>query len=543
MKKNTKVLYIEDDAESRSLMADIISYRGYQYYEAERGIEGIILAKKVKPDIIIIDLRLPDMDGYEVTTLLKSVRDLKNIPIIALTAETKKNVKELTLVAGCDGFIYKPINVNEFLFNIEEYLSGRRDRLSEEQQQKFLQKYNVELVQKLSRKIIQLETTNEDLSAVNKELKLSKDELGRYNDRLFYLNNLANYLRKRPNPDDVLRILPAKTLEGFKIKRCIIFKIDMQSSKLKPLFYAGIELKGIKSKKFSFEPQLLKLIQQKGGMIWIRNNTDVVDHGLEKLSEGLNTSSFILSKLNDLSSRTDSTKILKSITDLGHQRDLHEKYIIFIDKGTKEVQIKTYEVRILKSFIQTIGTIYENMLLYHHLLEVYKIREQQAVTDELTKVYNYRYLMRELEREINRAQRFKMPFSIIMIDIDHFKNYNDLNGHQMGDKLLSKFASLLKENTRKTDTISRYGGDEFLIVLPGVKKRRGTQIAKKIQKLVEQKIFSNQKNQPLGNLTISSGLASFPEDGENIQTLLSNVDTMLYNAKDKGRNQLVVFGE
>ncbi|NOG44143.1 MAG: diguanylate cyclase [Calditrichaeota bacterium] len=524
-------------------MADIIRYRGYQYFEAERGIEGIRLAKKVIPDLIIIDLRLPDMEGYEVTTLLKSIDELKDKPIIALTAESKKNVKELTLAAGCDGFIHKPINVNEFLFKIEEYLSGRRDRLAENQQQQFLQKYNVELVQKLSKKIIQLETINEDLYNVNKELSKSKDELGRYNDRLFYLNNLANFLRKRQNPEEVLKILPQKTIEGFKVKRCIIFKVEVASNQLIPIYYAGIELKRFKYKKFQLNTRLFETIRQKGGLVWIRNTADIMEYELEKFSKSLKTSSFILSKLNDLGARADSTQVLKSVTDLDQQKELPDKYILFIDKGTDGSPVETYEVRILKSFIQTVGTIYENMLLYHHLLETYKIREQQAVTDELTKVYNYRYLMRELEREVNRAQRFKMPFSIIMIDIDHFKNYNDINGHQMGDALLKKFSKLLKENTRKTDTIARYGGEEFLIVLPGVKKNRGIEIADKLQSKVEQKVFPNQKKQPLGNLTISSGLVSFPEDGETTKALLKNVDKALYKAKNKGRNRLIVFGK
>jgi diguanylate cyclase (GGDEF)-like protein len=541
MKKNPKVLYIEDDAETRSLMADIIRYRGYQFFEAERGIEGIRLAKKVVPDLILIDLRLPDMEGYEVTTLLKSIDELKDKPIVALTAESKKNVKELTLAAGCDGFINKPINVNEFLFKIEEYLSGRRDRLSMQDQQQFLQKYNVELVQKLSKKIIQLETINEDLSIVNKELSQSKDELARHNDRLFYLNNLANYLRKRKTPEEVLKILPIKTIEGFKVKRCILFRVDLSKSQLVPIHYSGIELKRFKYKKFSISPDLMLTLKQKSGLIWVRNNTDVFDLQLEKFSKSLKTSSFILSKLNDLGARSDSTQVLKSVTELENEQNLPQKYILFIDKGTEGAPMETYEVRILKSFIQTVGTIYENMLLYHHLLETYKIREQQAVTDELTNVYNYRYLMRELEREINRAQRFKMPFSIIMIDIDHFKNYNDINGHQMGDEVLKKFSALLKENTRKTDTVARYGGEEFLIVLPGVKLNRATEIATKIQALVEQEHFPNQEEQPMGTLTISSGVASFPQHGEDMKSLLLAVDQALYLAKHQGRNQVVVF--
>jgi diguanylate cyclase (GGDEF)-like protein len=542
MKTHPKILYIEDDLETRSLMADIIRYRGYKYYEAESGLEGIRLAKKITPDLIIIDLRLPDMEGYEVTTLLKSIDELENTPIIALTAETKKNVKELTLAAGCDGFINKPINVNEFLFKIEEYLSGRRDRLKDSQQKQFLQKYTVELVKKLSNKIIQLETKNEKISEINKALSASKDELGRYNDRLFYLNNLANYLRKRQSPEEVLRILPVKTLEGFKVKRCIIFKI-VSSNQLIPFYFAGIDLKRFNYKKFMVSPMIMSTIKQKGGLIWIRNTSDIINFELEKFAKSLKTSSFILSKLNDLGARSDSTQVLKAITELDQQRDLSEKYILFIDKGVDGDRIETYEVRILKSFIQTVGTIYENMLLYHHLLETYKIKEQQAVTDELTKVYNYRYLMRELGREINRAQRFKMPFSIIMVDIDHFKNYNDINGHQMGDELLKQFSALLMKNTRKTDTVARYGGEEFLIVLPGIKKNRANQIAEKIQHLVEQEKFPNQEKQPLGNLTISSGLASYPEDGESIRTLLASVDSVLFKAKGKGRNRFMVFGQ
>lgn len=216
MKKNIKILYIEDDSDTRSLMADIMSYRGYQFFEADRGLTGIRMARKIQPDLIIIDLMLPDMEGYEVTTLLKSIDELRNVPIIALTAETRKNVKELTLAAGCDGFIPKPINVNEFLYKVEEYLSGRRDELSGSDKQVFLQKYTVQLVEKLSRKIMQLETTNEELEKANEDLFGSKDDLSSYNDRLFYLNNLANYLRKRENPEDVLQILPNALWKALK---------------------------------------------------------------------------------------------------------------------------------------------------------------------------------------------------------------------------------------------------------------------------------------------------------------------------------------
>ena len=122
-----KILYIEDDPQARVLMADIFRYKGYIYIEASRGLEGIQLASEHLPDLILVDLQLPDIQGYEVTTHLKSLEKLQETPIIALTAETQKDVKELVLTAGCDGYISKPINITEFLFKIEEYLAGRKD--------------------------------------------------------------------------------------------------------------------------------------------------------------------------------------------------------------------------------------------------------------------------------------------------------------------------------------------------------------------------------------------------------------------------------
>ena len=134
---------------------------------------------------------------------------------------------------------------------------------------------------------------------------------------------------------------------------------------------------------------------------------------MEKFSSKIASSSFILSKLNDLGTRSDSTQILKAVTEADQQKDLPDRFILFVDKSAKEEPIATYEIRILKSFIQTVGTIYENMVLYHRLLETYKIKEVQSVTDELTKLYNYRYFMQELERETNRANRYNQVLYLV----------------------------------------------------------------------------------------------------------------------------------
>ncbi len=529
------ILYIEDDVETRSLMADILHLKNYRFHEAATGLEGIRLALKTNPQLIIIDLHLPDMEGYEVSTYLKSREAFKNIPIIALTAETRKETKELTLAAGCDGFINKPINVNAFLFQIEEFLSGRRDRLSVSEEQHFLKKYNIQLVQKLSHKVVEQEETNYNLSEINRELWLSKEELTRYNDRLFYMNSLANLLRRQKSPQKLLRILPEKIKTGFKVDRCVIFKLDQTTNHLIPIHSVGITPAGTGIK---LSRALQKELKKKNEIIWYRNIEDVDALNSKKLAAYFQTSNFIFANLSSMTGHDTSVKLIKDFPDVVEDTGLRNIFYIFIDKPSEP--LITYEVRILKTFLQSVATILENKILYHRLFTTYLLTQQKADTDELTGLYNYRYLMLELQREAERCKRSQSPFALIMFDIDFFKKYNDQNGHPAGDKLLQQLSGLIRKNTRKTDTAARYGGEEFMIILPGLNEKEALPIAKKIHRLIEKNQFPHQEKQPGGNLTVSMGLASFPENGDDVETLIKKVDDALYDAKNHGRNRVCI---
>jgi len=261
--KTKKILYIEDDAETRSLIGDIFRYKGYTYLEADRGLDGIKLAKTKVPDLIIVDLILPDMQGYEVTTHLKSIDELRDIPIVALTGQTNKDIRELTLTAGCVGYITKPINVTEFLFKIEEYLTGRKDNVAPEKEKLFLQKYNAQLVEKLRTKVIELEISNDRLSRLNVDLFNSREEFARYNDWLFYLNNLANTLGSYKDPYQMLKILPSKMTEGFKLDRCILFELNTDKNTLLPYSFSGVKDKANLKKKYKVSTDFLDLIGYK----------------------------------------------------------------------------------------------------------------------------------------------------------------------------------------------------------------------------------------------------------------------------------------
>lgn len=166
--------------------------------------------------------------------------------------------------------------------------------------------------------------------------------------------------------------------------------------------------------------------------------------------------------------------------------------------------------------------------------------EQQyklATTDGLTELYNHRYFQEQMKRQIENSKRYETEFSMIILDIDFFKKFNDTFGHQAGDAVLRQVAQTLKRNVRATDIVCRYGGEEMSIILPNTGKDVAYSTAEKICQRVSDKKFK------LGNdretsVTISLGVATFPYDGQSASEIIDSADKRLYNAKNNGRNQV-----
>lgn len=164
-----------------------------------------------------------------------------------------------------------------------------------------------------------------------------------------------------------------------------------------------------------------------------------------------------------------------------------------------------------------------------------------AITDGLTGLYNVRHLKRVLGEEVRRSLRYSRPLSFIMIDIDFFKYYNDNHGHPRGDEVLRILAGLLLKNTRDVDTVFRYGGEEFSVIIPEVPKQEAYAMAERIRRVVQEHVFPYEEEQPNGNLTVSMGVANLPEDALEGDELVEKADRALYRAKQIGRNQVCLY--
>lgn len=186
-------------------------------------------------------------------------------------------------------------------------------------------------------------------------------------------------------------------------------------------------------------------------------------------------------------------------------------------------------------------SVYESVIagLYSSAIQLSEAKGL-AFIDDVTQLFNQRYLHLVLDKEIRRAERAKTPFSALFIDIDHFKNVNDSSGHLVGSKLLCQLSQILRQNIRIIDYGFRYGGDEFILLLIGIDKTVAHQVGERIRSQVENTIFAVDGDRV--RLTLSIGVASFPEHAKSKEEIIKMADEAMYEGKNKSRNIVHVAG-
>lgn len=164
--------------------------------------------------------------------------------------------------------------------------------------------------------------------------------------------------------------------------------------------------------------------------------------------------------------------------------------------------------------------------------------EKQSRLDSLTGTYNHRYFLKALQEHVDDTRIGNQVISLIMLDIDHFKRYNDSFGHQVGDLVLTKLCETIRQNIKKVDFVGRWGGEEFAIALPGAKGEEAHQVAKRIQKTMQDLVLSHPKHEKIPAPTVSQGISVFPDETDELDRFIFLADQRLYKAKERGRNQI-----
>lgn len=189
------------------------------------------------------------------------------------------------------------------------------------------------------------------------------------------------------------------------------------------------------------------------------------------------------------------------------------------------------DIHLLTIMANQAAIAFENYLLYRKL-------EVESITDGLTGVYNYRYLIRALRLEMKRARRFNTVFSYLMLDVDNLKEYNDRTGHLSGSRALTNIAAILKECSREIDIVAKYGGDEFGILLPGTGYDGALIYAERALDRIRAFRFDGATE---GLLTCSIGIALYPDDGNDVEQLIERADTALFRSKAEGKDSIRTY--
>lgn len=205
------------------------------------------------------------------------------------------------------------------------------------------------------------------------------------------------------------------------------------------------------------------------------------------------------------------------------------KGLILADNFITKKPIAKDDLRMLIMLANQAGLAIENSQLYEHTV-------LRSHTDSLTDLWNHGYFQHIMQEELEKAKATRQPLSLIMLDLDDFKVYNDVLGHQAGDKILKEMSSLLKNQSRKMDFVCRYGGEEFTVILPYTDKKEAFAIAERLRQDIEKYPFTREEVLPNKTITVSIGVASFPADGLSPSGLIAYCDKVLYLAKHKGKN-------
>ncbi len=211
--------------------------------------------------------------------------------------------------------------------------------------------------------------------------------------------------------------------------------------------------------------------------------------------------------------------------------DHNQMIVVFCADGEAIDQLKDDDRIVL-------GTVASELVVAVENSRLYRLTKRMAITDELTDLYNYRYLQQRLDDELGRAERYGKRLSLIMLDLDDFKRVNDTHGHLVGDSALSEVGQLLKNTVREVDVVARYGGEEFTVILPETDASGAFIVAEKIREAISMHRFVDADGARSVHLTASIGLSSYPAHSYDKESLLRSADDAVYHAKATGKDRV-----
>jgi diguanylate cyclase (GGDEF)-like protein len=487
-KGELNILIVDDDEEDILLAEDLLreGLKGVslELDRANSFAEGLSLAQKAQYDLILLDYQLGERNGLE---LMCDVR-AKGIdtPIVFLTGRGDEEIAAQAMKLGATDYLPKS--------KLTENLARRTVR------------YAIELHEK---ETLQMQA-EEELRKRNSELQRSVQELARLGRESFFLNNLTNILNTCVSVDEVYALIARHISDFFPGQSGALCIFDATRTMVEAVSVWG----NSPPNKREFTPEECWGLRR--GRLY-----GVEDSRAEIICPHLNGSSWISYFCVPLIAYGEILGVL-----------------ILEGKGA-EARVGPCHVSPFQSQGDFARSVAEHLALALANLKLREALREQALRDPLTGLFNRRYLEEFMERALSSASRHRRPVSVLLLDLDRFKDFNDSYGHEAGDKVLRCLAQFLTLHTRGEDIACRYGGEEFVLVLPEVPMHVALQRAEQL--CAKAKTAATRCDFPWHSMpTFSVGVAAAPEHGYVRETLLRIADAALYQAKAQGRDRVAV---
>jgi diguanylate cyclase (GGDEF)-like protein len=469
------VIFVVDDEESiREILNEALTTAGYQCETFPTAEDGLARLTVSPPHLIFSDIRMPGMNGIQ---FLEQVKKLSaDIEFIIMTSHASLETAVNAIKHGAYDYIFKP-------FDSLQDVVTTADRTIE---RVYMKLENEQLLEELASKNQQLANVNQKISIENQEIQLINAHMQRLSQSL--------------DPEQVVQILLDGITNVTQGKPALFLKFIKTHSSLITSHASKIPIEQLKNL-----------------------GINLVKYDAAKLSD------MILSpeKIPELS------ELMNEVFKVPHFYALPFIYqnqpfgvVVVFDKLQDDSAHK-----VIESFVQITRVSFDNAMMTKKIHEM-------AIKDPLTGIYNRRYFNEKLEEEITRSRRTHFPLSLIYLDIDNFKKYNDQNGHPEGDVLIKAFANILQKTSRKTDVVARLGGEEFAILCPHTSGANAAVKAEKVRQTILATRFLHGEKQPMGFVSASFGVSEFPTLVSDSTALVRLADDALYIVKTGGRNKV-----
>ncbi|HEY6224832.1 MAG TPA: diguanylate cyclase [Gemmatimonadales bacterium] len=468
-----KILVVDDHEPLAQALSSILTRSGYQVVVSPTADNLLALIAAEKPQLMLLDIMMPKVDGLTLLERLKGDERFRDLPVLMMSSMDPEDATVRSLGLGAADFLPKPIRQRELLARVEAHL--RLGRAAAE----------------------------------------SRKEASNRAAMVEILHEITDSLK----PDEIYNILVRRVARVLSISRCSIVLA-------RPGDKTGVVVA-------SFENPMLRNLEV--DLARYPEIQRALDGGTPVLVSDVTTDPLYEAERRRWQAEQINVTTRSAVAVPFSMKD-RQVGVFFLRTTDQGDPLKPADGRFAESVIQTAVAAIEKAYDFESAIVDRRRFEQLASTDSLTGTMNRRALAEALATELDRARRYNLYLSVLIADLDRFKQVNDVRGHLAGDAVLRQVGEQLRHEARSVDLIARYGGEEFVVVMPETTVQGAGVFAERVRGKIAARNFAPSGEEPL-HLTVSIGLAGFPNERvTSADSFLALADQALYRAKNEGRN-------